>query len=131
MRTVKYLTATSVALLSGLSIAMAAGSGAIPDKNLTKPLSTSPLQDSLSLTNKQRKTAWQDISKQAIKEKVPAKFTAKVGATVPSALMTYPVPMAASNKVPELRRYQYALLANNELLIVNPQDKKVADIITR
>jgi hypothetical protein len=30
-----------------------------------------------------------------------------------------------------LRRYQYALLENGSLLIVNPDDKKIADVITR
>jgi hypothetical protein len=34
-------------------------------------------------------------------------------------------------KVPVLRRYQYASLQNNRLLIGNPHDKKIADVITR
>jgi hypothetical protein len=45
--------------------------------------------------------------------------------------MTYPVPMTTSSKLPVLRQYQYALLENDRLLIVNPHDKKVADVITR
>jgi hypothetical protein len=45
--------------------------------------------------------------------------------------MTYPVPMTTSNKVSVLLRYQYALLDNNSLLIVNPYDQKIADVITR
>src|ERR1035437_7301338 len=40
-------------------------------------------------------------------------------------------PMATSSKVPVLRRYQYASLQNNRLLIGNPHDKKIADVITR
>jgi len=82
------------------------------------------------LTSIQEKTAWQDIAKQARKEKAPASFATKVGAVVPQALMTYPVPMTTSSKVPALRRYQYALLDNDKLLIVNPHDNKVADVIT-
>jgi hypothetical protein len=38
---------------------------------------------------------------------------------------------ATSSKVPVLRRYQYASLQNNRLLIGNPHDKKIADVITR
>jgi hypothetical protein len=45
--------------------------------------------------------------------------------------MTYPVPITTSSKIPVLRRYQYALLENNSLLIVNPNDKKIAGVITR
>jgi hypothetical protein len=39
--------------------------------------------------------------------------------------------MTTSSKVPVLRRYQYASLQNNRLLIGNPHDKKIADVITR
>jgi hypothetical protein len=38
--------------------------------------------------------------------------------------------LTTSSKVPKLRRYQYALLANNNLLIINPEGRKVVDIIT-
>ena len=129
MKTRLQLTVIGVALLSGLSIAMAAGNRATSENGSAKSTS-SMLQDKLSLTSKEQKTAWQDITKQATKEKAPAGFTAKVGAVVPTSLMTYPVPMTTSSKVPELRRFQYALLANNKLLIVNPHDKKVAEVIT-
>ena len=130
MKTSTRLTVLAVALLSGVSVAAAAGS-TMSKENTAKSASTSMLKDKLSLTGKQQTTAWQDISKQATKEKAPARFTAKIGAVVPTGLMTYPVPMSVSSKVPVLRRYQYALLQNNTLLIVNPHDKKVADVITR
>ena len=124
------LAVAAVALLSGVSVAVAAGSS-MSKENTAKSASTSMLKDKLSLTSKQQTTAWQDISKQATKEKAPARFEAKIGAAVPSAVMTYPVPTTVSSRVPVLRGYQYALLQNNRLLIVNPHDKKVADVITR
>jgi hypothetical protein len=88
-------------------------------------------KDSLSLSASQQQTAWKDISAQATKESAPASFTAKVGAAVPSDLATHPVPVSTASTVPELRPYQYALLNNNKLLIVNPSDKKIAEIITQ
>jgi len=124
------LAVAAVALLSGVSVAVAAGSS-MSKESTAKSASTSVLNDKLSLTSKQQTTAWQDISKQATKEKAPARFTAKIGAVVPSAVMTYPVPTTVSSRVPVLRGYQYALLQNDRLLIVNPHDKKVADVITR
>lgn len=131
MKTRILLTVVAVALLSGASVAMAANSSTAWKESSAKSASTSILKDKLSLTGKQQATAWQDITKQATKEEAPAGFTAKIGSVVPSTLMTYPVPMTTSSKVPVLRRYQYALLENNKLLIVNPHDKKVADVITR
>jgi hypothetical protein len=131
MKNSMRLTVIAVALLSGLSVAVAAGGNSMSKQSTEKSASTSLLKDKLSLTSEQQTTAWQDISKQATKEKAPARFAVKIGAVVPSALMTYPVPMTTSSKVPVLRRYQYALLENNRLLIVNPHDKKVADVITR
>jgi Protein of unknown function (DUF1236) len=124
------LAVAAVALLSGVSVAIAAGSS-MSKESTAKSASTSMLKDKLSLTSKQQTTAWQDISKQATKEKAPARFAAKIGAAVPSTVMTYPVPTTVSSRVPVLRGYQYALLQNNRLLIVNPHDKKVADVITR
>ena len=125
-----HLTVVAVALLSGLSIAVAALSSTSKE-GMAKSAPAPMLTDKLSLTSKQQATAWQDISKQAGKEKVPAGFTAKIGAVVPSKLLTLPVPTTVSSKVPALRRYQYALLQNNRLLIVNPHDNKVADVISR
>jgi hypothetical protein len=121
------LTVAAIAFLASLSVATANSRS----KEITaKSSSVSLPKDKLSLTSTQEKTAWQDIAKQARKEKTPAGFSTKVGAVVPQALMTYPIPMTTSSKVPALRRYQYALLENNKLLIVNPHDKKVADVIT-
>lgn len=122
------LAVIAVTLLSGVSVAVAANN-AMSKENATKSASNLTLRDSLTLSSQQQKIAWQDISQEATKEKAPAHFAAKIGAIVPSGVMTYPVPMTVSSKVPELRRYQYALLANDRLLIVNPNDKKVADVI--
>jgi hypothetical protein len=73
---------------------------------------------------------WEDISQQASKQKPPKGFTAKVGAVLPSALATHPIPVSTANDVPALRPYNYALLEGNKLLIVNPNDKKVVEVIT-
>jgi hypothetical protein len=127
MKIRSFLTVAVVAFLASLSVAAASSRS----KEITaKSSSISMPKDKLSLTSTQEKTAWQDITKRARKEKAPAGFSTKVGAVVPQALMTYPVPMTTSSKVPALRRYQYALLKNDKLLIVNPRDNKVADVIT-
>jgi len=84
----------------------------------------------LSLTSKQQREVWEDIRQQGEKQKAPKGFVAKVGAVMPSTIATHPVPVSTANDVPALRPYNYALLANNKLLIVDPKDKKVVKIIT-
>jgi hypothetical protein len=135
MKNTTRLTVTVIALLSGVSIAAAADHGMSGSKSTTtgsaSSLSQPMAKDSLSLTSSQRKIAWKDISGQAAKEKAPAGFTAKFGAAIPGTLTTQPVPVSTANKVPALRPYQYALLDSNKLLIVNPSDKKVAEVISQ
>jgi hypothetical protein len=128
----------TVALLSGISVAAAAGmskSDATTNSTASSMSNASAPQamakDSLSLTSQQRKTAWQDLSASATKVKAPSGFTARVGAAIPDTLMTKPIPTTTASKVPALRPYQFALLQSNKLLIVNPSDKKVAEVITK
>ena len=135
MKDVPRLTIAAIALLAGVSVASAAG---MSKSSASKPATTGSAssmsqpvaKDSLSLSASQQQTAWKDISALAAKESAPASFTAKVGVAVPSDLATHPVPVSTASKVPELRPYHYALLSNNKLLIVNPNDKKIAEIIT-
>ena len=129
MRSANRLTLAAVALLSGISVAAAAGMSKSTTGSASSSMATP--SDTLSLTSSQQKMAWKDISGQAVKETLPATFTAKVGADVPKELGTKPVPVSTANKVPALRPFQYALLDSNKLLIVNPTDHKVAEIITQ
>jgi hypothetical protein len=130
MKTGAHFTALLIALLFAPSAAMAANSNDALKKSATRS-SAESISDTLSLTSAQQAAAWQDITKQARKENTPANFKATVGGIVPDALMTYPVPLTTSAKIPDLRRYQYAFLDNNTLLIINPRDRKITDVITR
>jgi hypothetical protein len=134
-RNTTRLTIAAVALISGLSVAAAAGNGASKTgANAMSQPSSAPnamATDTVVLSQQQQKDAWKDIKAVATKEKAPAGFTATVGAVVPSKLDTRPVPVSTANKVPALRPFQYAMLDTNQLLIVNPSDHKIADIITQ
>jgi hypothetical protein len=136
MKNSTRLTVAAVALLSGLSVAAAADNGMSKSEHSTaqdkmaKSSSQSMLKDKLALSSKQQKDVWSDISKLAAKQKAPKGFSAKIGAVLPGTITTHPVPVTTANDVPVLRPYHYALLDNNKLLIVNPNDKKVVEIIT-
>ncbi len=141
-KTSTRLSIAAIALLAGVSVAAAADNGMAKSES-TMPKASSHMSqsksaasakmanDRLTLSSSQRKDAWQDINKLAAKETAPANFTAKVGAKLPSSLTAHPIPVTTANKVPALRPYQYAMLKGNKLLIVNPNDKTVAEVITR
>ena len=86
-------------------------------------------KDSLSLTTAQEKLAWRDLSK-GTSQRVPSNFTASVGTAVPSDITLQPISKKVASQLPTLKPYQYARLPN-EVLIVNPADKKIVDVINR
>jgi len=61
---------------------------------------TTGASDTLTLTDAQRQSIWNDVSKQATKQNPPANFNAAVGAEIPSGLNTYPLPRQAARDVP-------------------------------
>jgi Protein of unknown function (DUF1236) len=85
--------------------------------------------DALNLTSAQQKTAWNDINKSATIQKPPASFNAETGAVVPGTLKIAPVPSKAASDVTALRPYDFAMV-QGKLLIVNPSDRKVAEVIS-
>lgn len=118
--------AASALLASGIGVASAANSNAM---SKTPPAMQSMAKDSLSLTHAQQRTAWRDLSKQASTQSAPSNFTVSVGATVPGDVSLQSVPAKVAARVSSLKPYDYALL-HNRLLIVNPSDKKIVDVIT-
>jgi Protein of unknown function (DUF1236) len=87
-------------------------------------------KDHLSLTRRQERTAWRDISKEATSQAAPQKFAASVGTTVPADISIQSVPANVATHISVLKPYDYALL-HGKLLIVNPTDKKVVHVISR
>ena len=121
--------AATLALVSGLGAASAAEPSANHAAMSKNPASMSTMaKDNLSLTRSQQRTAWKDISHQASSQTAPSNFTASVGATVPGDISIQSVPAKVASRVSSLKPYDYALL-RNELLIVNPNDKKIVDVI--
>lgn len=116
---------TAAVLASGAGGALAAGQHAMA--NHPAAMQATP-KDNLALTRTQKRIAWRDISKQASTETVPSGFTAKVGATVPDNLSIQPMPAHVATRVAALKPYDYALLPK-QLLIINPSDKKVVNVI--
>jgi hypothetical protein len=115
---------TAIALVAALSLAGISAASAANMPNVQ------PASDTLSLSNTQQKTAWNDLYVKSLNQKAPSGFEAAIGAVVPSKVKIAPVTGKAASDVPALKSYDFAML-QHKLLIVNPSDKKIADVITR
>jgi hypothetical protein len=117
----------AAALLGGI----AAASAAPMESPKTPGAKMAPqASDTLNLTTAQRKTVWDDLYTGALNQKTPSGFNATVGATVPSNIVTAPVTAKAASDVPVLKPYKFAML-QKKLVIVNPNDGKIAEVIAR
>jgi hypothetical protein len=105
----------ATALLTSASVAFAAVPG-------------SASQDNLNLSSAQQKEIWQSVSKQNMKETPPVGFRATMGEVVPSSVQLHALPSEAARKVPAVTWYDYAML-QNQLILVDPKSKKIAEII--
>jgi hypothetical protein len=121
------LTCVAVLLVAAGTAARAADSNAMSSSNAQ---SAAAAKDQISLSRAQERTAWRDLSRNAKLQTTPSSFTPSVGATVPDGITLRTMPQRAANQLPALKPYDFALL-QNKLLIVNPNDKKVVDVITR
>lgn len=130
MKTPFIVAATAVALASSVGIASAAEQGSTTSKTSEPSAMHATTKPALSLTSSQQKLAWKDVERSARAQKTPADFAPRVGATVPNDVALKPVPAALGRRVSVLKPYDYALL-RHELLIVDPSDKKVVDVINR
>jgi Protein of unknown function (DUF1236) len=84
--------------------------------------------DTLTLTDAQQQSIWNDVSKHATNQTAPADFNVAVGTEIPSALNTYPLPRRAARDVPAVKPYRYAM-TQDKVLIINPSDRKIADVV--
>jgi hypothetical protein len=113
-------------LLAGVSAASAAGMQA----RSTSAKVFSAAADSLSLNRIQQKVAWAELSSRATNQNAPSGFIATAGSVVPNSITIQPVTKKAAGDVSALRSYDFAIV-QGKLLIVNPSDKKVAEVIRK
>jgi hypothetical protein len=118
MKKPTLFSVATAGLLFGIAVASAA--------TMSKPINTSDL---LSLTSAQQKTAWHDLYMGSLNQNGPSGFSAVVGAVVPNSVVTAPVTSKAGRDVPSLKPYDFAMV-QKKLVIVNPSDRKISEVIT-
>jgi hypothetical protein len=114
---------TSIALAAALLVSGVTAASAASMAGATKP------SDTLSLSATQQKTAWKDLYMPSLNQATPSSFSAKVGAVLPKSVTTAQVTTRAARAVPALKPYRFAMV-QKKLVIVNPSDHKIADVIT-
>jgi Protein of unknown function (DUF1236) len=85
--------------------------------------------DTVILSALQRKAVWNDLSKLATNQNASG-FNAKIGTFVPSSVKIEPMPSKATANIPSLRPYDYAMV-DHKLVIVDPSNKVIADVLTK
>jgi hypothetical protein len=110
-------------LLSGVTVAAAAD---LPSSHSGMTMTPS---DSLSLTATQQKAAWNDLNSQGSNQNAPSDFTATTGSKVPNTVTIRAIPTKTANAVSQLRPYDFARVSG-KILIVNPKDRMVAEVLS-
>lgn len=117
--------AITLALLGsmGLAVAQEINPGTAPQE--VNP-ATAP---DLKLSRDQKHTIYLSISNLKQKETAPPTFRAAVGAIVPPSVELRPLPKTIIELMPQVKDYEYAMVAN-QVLLVEPKSKQVVDVIT-
>jgi Protein of unknown function (DUF1236) len=119
-------TKTSIALAAAVLLSGAAAVSAAPMSHSTMGRTAS---DTITMSSAQRKTAWNDLNREAAKQMLPSGFNATVGSVVPTTFTIKPVPGKVAKAIPSLKPYDFAVVPG-KLLIVNPSDKKIVEVIS-
>lgn len=131
MRTTILTTAVAAALLGSTALAavadQAAQSGAMQqDRTAGQAAAAKTMALSLSADEKQKLR--RQLQSEAAST-APPSFEARVGAQVPQAVTLQPVPMSVANEIPALRQFSYVRLANQDIVLVEPASRRIAEVI--
>jgi hypothetical protein len=85
--------------------------------------------DTVILSAAQRSAVWKDLSNQANNQNATG-FNARIGTFVPKSVKIEPMPSNVTANNPKLRPYGFAMVGN-KLVIVDPSNKVIADVLTK
>ena len=130
-----HAVATALLIIGGCGAPSASGAGSLAQANNAEPwLETS---ETLNLTGAQEQVLWQTVDKQTTREQsgqktlnpgAPLRFEPEVGVVVPASIALRAWPSRVTGRIPAVRHYDYAVQGTT-LLIVNPADKRIVDVI--
>jgi hypothetical protein len=83
---------------------------------------------SINLTAEQRHIIKEIILKEQNVAKADANVPTSVGAVLPAGVVTHSFPEELAEKVPQVKSHVY-IVKDNEVIIVNPNDRTVQEVI--
>jgi hypothetical protein len=107
----KLLRGTAIALVVCGSVSLAAAA-----------------EQALNLTSAQKHTIYQSVMNEK-GQTAPSGFRPSIGAKVPSSLTLHQLPRDVASQIPKAKNYEFAKLQNNEVLLVDPKNREVAEMI--
>jgi hypothetical protein len=118
MQLYRHFAVAAALLLCSIATASAAGTG---------PFLVA--SDDFVLTGAQEQLLWQRIGRNA-SGATPSGLIAAVGATLPASVALHALPATVTRQIPAVRPYKYTMLGKT-LLIINPTDRVIVDVITQ
>lgn len=125
-RTLLFSLSMAAALCCGLAAKPVESAAEQPSQPpaLQEPAHVSPR---LNLSLEQRHTI-KEIMKDLKVRPSSAEIQPKIGEPVPDNIELQPMPAEVAQKVPQIKSHMFLLIAD-QFVIVDPKDKKVADVI--
>jgi hypothetical protein len=121
---IKNLLQAAIALSFFAGIGMASAQNVSPAIQDANPATATNLQ----LSSDQKHTIYLSISNQPQKETAPPAFRAAVGAVLPPSVNSQPLPKTIVDLMPQTKEYEYAMVAN-QVLLIDPKSKQVVEVI--
>jgi len=119
MQLCRHVAVAAALLLCSIAAASAAGTG---------PFLVA--SDDFVLTGAQEQLLWQRLVRPNTgSTTAPSGLIAAVGATLPASVTLRALPATVTRQIPAVRPYKYAMLGKT-LLIINPTDRVIVDVIT-
>ncbi|SRR5579871_6075669 len=82
----------------------------------------------LNLTSQQKQTIMQSVQSER-GHPAPSGFHPTVGAMVPPSMSLHRLPSHVTNQVPATKGFEFSKLENNQILLIDPKDRRVAEIL--
>lgn len=87
-------------------------------------------ESGIQLTNAQKTAIYEAVQNEGVRSASGEDLRLSVGAPVPPSVQLYKLPDEALASIPLMRAYQYAVFAE-DVLIVDPGNRRVVDVIRK
>ena len=125
----RFLIAMFAAALLSFPAEAQQGTNSRASEQSTTGMSKPDERDPIGLTSTQRQMIAWSIAGIAEKQPSPRGFQPKPGTKLPDQLRSAQIPSTIDQVADPVRNYEYVMLEDQNLLLVSPQDRTIADVI--